>query len=1286
MSEHDARSAAVQARLERVITTQDLSPVLEEETLDEARELALTLTNDSGSLPTRYVLGWLHWYRCQALPDGDGQQDLRTAIAMFTPCFIGGISDLPGPLLPFMADLAGSTAMEMLAMTPRSADQKLLSSTTRLWQRIVTATPVDHPERPGRLSNLGIALAALSEGTGAQSALDAAVEAGQEAVRTAADHSDRGMYLSNLGVTLLTRFELTGAETDLDAAIETRQQAVEATPAEHPHRAGRLTNLGVALLARFERTEVKADLNAAIAYLQEAVQAAPLGHPDHDAYLTNLEIALATRFNRAEAETDLDAAIANRQQAVQAIPADHPDRAGRLSSLANALLTRFERTDVETDLNAAIAHFREAAQAAPAGHPDRSTYLENLGVALATRFERTGAEADLDAAIEAEQQALQMTSADHPDRGTYLANLGGVLGTRFERTGAEADLDAAVIYLQEAVQTAPADHPNRGTYLANLGVALAARFRRTGAEADLDAAIEAGQHAVRATSVGHPNRDRYLSNLGDSLRTRFARTGSETDLNAAIAYLQEAVQTAPIGHLDRAMRLSNLGIALLTRFRRTGVETDLNQGIAYLGEAVQITPADHPNHAKYLTNLTNTLLTRFERTGSETDLESAIETGQLALLAAPADHPLRAAYLTNLANALFARFERTASETDLESAIETRQQAVLATPADQPDRASHLSNLANSLVIRGERDGTTADLAAAFEMYKEATYADAAPASDRIRAGQAAALLAARTDPGIAASVLDAAVLLLPEVAPRYLERGDQQYAIGMFPGLAADAAALALADPAVPELQRPARALRLLEGARGVLLSQALSTRGDLSQLRTRHPEIAARFIELRNLLDKPSAVSDIELANTSDDRDASSLQHALHKRRQANAEFNHLFTRIRNLEGFGAFGLPPSIEQLQAQADQGPVVVFNVSSYRSDAILLTAGGITRQRLPGLDLASLTGQISIFYQALDTITANRPLQAQNRAQDAIRGVLTWLWENAAGPVLNALGYHAPPASGEPWPRLWWVPGGLLSLLPIHAAGLHNYPPDLRHRTVMDRVISSYTPTIGALAHARTTVPGMTSRSLIVAMPTTPDLPGEGRLTYVPAEAAMLRARLPHPIMLAAPSADHPITGAVPTKAAVMEQLPGCAIAHFACHAYTDAANPSQSRLILYDHSFDPLTVAALAPLALDNAQLAFLSACGTARTADTRLLDEAIHLTSAFQLAGFPHVIGTLWEINDATAVEIADTFYAALTKPDGTLDPRRAASALHHATRIQRDQRPGAPYLWASHIHAGA
>ncbi|WP_159038294.1 CHAT domain-containing protein, partial [Streptomyces sp. WM6386] len=52
-------------------------------------------------------------------------------------------------------------------------------------------------------------------------------------------------------------------------------------------------------------------------------------------------------------------------------------------------------------------------------------------------------------------------------------------------------------------------------------------------------------------------------------------------------------------------------------------------------------------------------------------------------------------------------------------------------------------------------------------------------------------------------------------------------------------------------------------------------------------------------------------------------------------------------------------------------------------------------------------------------------------------------------------------------------------------------------------------------------------------------------------------------------------------------------------------------------------------------AQLAFLAACGTARTTE-RLSDEAIHITSSFLLAGFPTAVGTLWKIDSTHADQV--------------------------------------------------
>ncbi len=107
-----------------------------------------------------------------------------------------------------------------------------------------------------------------------------------------------------------------------------------------------------------------------------------------------------------------------------------------------------------------------------------------------------------------------------------------------------------------------------------------------------------------------------------------------------------------------------------------------------------------------------------------------------------------------------------------------------------------------------------------------------------------------------------------------------------------------------------------------------------------------------------------------------------------------------------------------------------------------------------------------------------------------------------------------------------------------------------------------------------------------------------------------------------------------------------------------------------------------IARLRLDHADLAFLSACSTARPG-ARLADEAIHLASAFQLAGYRHVIGTLWPIQDSPAARLTENLYRALADA-GTASV--AATALHTVTRQLRNELPQEPSVWASHIHVGA
>jgi hypothetical protein len=1106
----------------------------------------------------------------------------------------------------------------------------------------------------------------------------------------------RVMFLRIQADAYRAKFQHTGSQSDLDAAIESGWAAVAAVPLDHSERGAYLSNLGNSLLKRYEREGDQADLDAAVDNLHAAVDATPAEHPGRAACLTLFGTALRLQFDRTGDQSDLDAALEFAEAAVAATGIDHPHRAACLTNLGNALQQRCGRTRNQADLDAAVENHRTAVAAAPAGHPDRAAYLANLGQALRLRFALTEDHSDLDAAVEFARAAVDATPAGHPDRAACLTSLGSALQVRYERTGDQADLDDAVDNLRAAVDATPAGHPDRAACLSNLGRAQRARYERTGAQTDLDSAIESGRAAIDATPADDPGRAAFLTILGSALPMRFERTRDQADLDDAIDLVQAAVDATPAGHPDRAGYLSNLGNAQQARFARTGNQADLDAAIDNLRAAVDATPAGHPDHAGRLSNLGNALRLRFERTGESADAEAAVDNFRAAIAATPADHPNQATYLLSLGTALGARFARTGMQSDPDSAIDTLRAAVAAVPVGHSDQEGWcLLSLGNALHSRFEKKGTRADWSEMLSAFTKTVDRSSAAPSVRIWAARAAASLIAESDPGRAADLLEVGVRLLPEVAPRQLQRGDQQYNLGGFAGLAADAAALVLADIGTSDSadDRAKRALALLETGRAILVSQTLDTRGDLTDLRDRNPALAARFVELREHLDR---VPNGSASGTTLPDQAGNSGHnddPNNDRYQLVSQLAATLTRIRALDGFATFGPPPAIEELTAQAASGPVVTFNISAYRSDALLLTQNGITSLELPGLALHSLLGQINSFQEALHTTTnPETGSRARREAQATLSGVLEWLWDTTAEPVLNTLGYQAAPTPGTTWPRVWWAPGGLLSLLPIHAAGYHTGPPPGDHgrRTVMDRVVSSYTPTIRALRHARQHAirPQAPSRALIVAMPTTPSVPGW--LEHVRAEAIMLHGRLPSPVLLAEPGA----LGADPSfapkdrpaKANVLTYLPSCRIAHFACHGASDPADPSKSLLLLHDHSTDPLTVASLAPVNLDHAELAYLSACRTAFTSTAGLLDESIHLTSAFQLAGFPHVVGTLWEIDDAVAVTLADTFYAGLGYLEGTLDTSCAARALHHAVQTVRDDLPATPSRWAAYIHAGA
>jgi len=1151
--------------------------------------------------------------------------------------------------------------------------------------------------------------------------IDRAITLEERAIETTTASRDRASVLKNLGIALQSRFERNASMDDLDRAITAKEQAVELTPIDDPSYAASLSNLGIALQRRFERLGVMDDLNNGITKIEQAVKATPGDDPDQAMYLNNLGNGLRTRFEITGSKEDLDRAISTTEQAVQVTPTDDTNLVGRLSNLGMALMCRFEISGVIEDLNRAIAMGDQFLTSIPTNHPHKGRYLNTLGNAFQKRYESTGSIEDLNRGIALNEQAVESTPVDHPEHIFYLNNFGNALQRRFERTGLMNDLEQAIVAHEQAVKSVPINHVDRGACLSNLANALVRRFERSQSMEDLDRAIAMNDQAVAAVPVGHPDRPIYLSNLAAALQTRFEWTGLTDDLDRAIVTIEQAVESTGVGHSNRAMYLNNLasalrslfdstgsmdaleygirsleqaiessqvdnphhslylnnlGYALQSRHERTKIMKDLDEAIIKIQKAIELVPVNHPYHAMYFSNLASAWQTRFETTRSGTDLAHAIDINEQAVRLTPRDHPSHTRSLHNLGTALYIQFETTGSIEDLNRAITVSEQALELISSNHPDRAKMLNNLGNSLRRRFEKTNSLDDLNRAVAAKEEAAESDLAPPSIKLEAARSCAdLLISQRYYSRAKPILKAAIQLLPRITLRHLNRSDQEFNISQFSSITSRAVSLHIADG-----DPPYDSLKLLDLGRGVLASLQLELRTDISTLETSHPDLARQFRGLREQLDPPRNSESPLIEDTLSLVDPTSPESSksVTKRRALQKQFDDLLLHIRSLKGFENFLQSLSESELHSLVERptDTIVVFNISDIRSDAFLITATQIRSIPLPLLTPDSVESIANRFIESVNEASLRR----HKVAMDKMDNILGELWEFCVKPILDELGFIHMPPSDVRWPRIWWVGSGLLNILPIHAAGYHNSAP---RQAALDRVISSYAPSVKSLAYARKRTAQShqiisKQKAVLIAMPTTPEKP---RLPSVETEIKTLED------LFVEASIEMKVMRN-PTRMAVLSELSEYTIVHFTCHGHS-AHDPSQSSLLLEDWKVSPLTVSDLASSNSASGKFAFLSACFTSTMRHSGLLDESINLSSALQLCGYPSVLSGLWHLRENHAVEVARTVYEWILKGRGELDLQRSAEGLHKAARDLRERTRfngrTDPVSWASFIHTG-
>ncbi|MEU4236880.1 CHAT domain-containing protein [Actinoplanes sp. NPDC026619] len=854
-----------------------------------------------------------------------------------------------------------------------------------------------------------------------------------------------------------------------------------------------------------------------------------------------------------------------------------------------------------------------------------------------------------------------------PDRAEVLLNIGAALREPGRPQPIELLTEIADV-LRDAVREAGDDHPHLAGFANNLAEVLIQTYQvRGAARAALDEAIDLLRGAEQRIAPDAPYRVGLLVNLGNALRMRDGRA----DLAAANGVAREAVELSDADSRDGRNARRLLFRLLLDQYGKTRDAGLVEEMSAVLAQEVE--DQAEPDLADYYGRAADLWQELFDADGGLGQclhfgvsrgghgrpdfLAQAIAAiGQALDRTAVDDLIERSLRLTQQNRLLRNRFQITGDTESLGEAVRAGEEALRAAPDEMRQATARLS-LGDTLATRYYAERRPADLIAAVTIFGELMDSPVLSVFLRLGvAGRFGGLAHLAGDPAAGLRGYELAVGLVPQLVWRGLDAADRTAIVANLGGLSSGAAACAIAAG------RPDRALELLEQGRAVLWGQRRELRADISALAAGHPAEAARLAELSDTLDR-SADNDTEIiaygsiVTAADPADRIRLAH----------QWDEAVEAVRSLPGLAGFLRPQPASELRTAAAGGAVVVVNVDSDRCDALLVAEGGVESVPLPDLTIAALMDHVN----ALHVPSAGgrdggwRDLEPV-RDGPALDDTLAWLWTAVAEPVLDALGHTAPPAPGEPWPRVWWCPTRWLSFLPLHAAGR----PGHRADTVLDRVVSSYAPSLGALLASRRRPPASSlTAPVLIAMPETPGATG---LAGVDREIAVLTEMFPQV---------RRFRGAEATRAAVLDALPGAPWLHLACHGAQDLTSPTEGRILLHDGN---LRLRDLSALRLPGAELAFASACHTSR-GGLSVPDEGLTVAAALQLAGFRHVIGTLWAIADSEAPTLARDVYASLRTPSGGIGTTDTAQALHEAVRGLRERFPRQPVIWSPYVHIG-
>ncbi|VUC26072.1 unnamed protein product [Clonostachys rosea] len=891
----------------------------------------------------------------------------------------------------------------------------------------------------------------------------------------------------------------------------------------------------------------------------------------------------------------------------------------RIDKLTRSNPDRFSPRQSTEDLEKCIKICRAAHQLVPQDDAVHTDWLYWLSFYLSKRFQSTEEISHAQEALQLLRQTLDTMDQEHANYPYYLVQISNVLRCLHHQTNEVSDLDEAIQFNEQALSVISEGegHWLRQETLFDRSLLLSQRYRSKGTLDDLNESISLSKQTLRATSSDGAPDAGLLLNMAQNLHRKYERTNCSSDLEKAIEFAQRANEELEPDDFGKMTCFKLLSRMFLSRSKLSGSYANVEEAVEYARQALEHFEGNTISRCRYVCCYVNAmhekhsrqLRDRMKDMSPVDEIDEVIDIGLIAISCLPDGHDTKSTLWMILGNLYTCKLQRV-------------------------------------YFTDGFRGGKYDEASAsASECYIRCSITPQANPMTRINAVLGLIRAGLAIDSRVTAGMLG--VLLIQEFQGQIFTLEDKQYWASQVLGLATDTAAAIMSferaraqrHPNATHLNMGWLALATLSRGRGMLLSsiqdrRTLSMEGEeggstsdetLAKSRARLMEQICHGLGLAiTKKSEPHAVR-----STEDD------QH------NGEGTIDYLVDDILGQPESDYFlSVHPRSDVLEA-ARSGPIVVLNLSVQGYDGCDIFI--ITQSYLKVLNLKDVE-QDEIRHWAL----SGDKLWSQE--------CLTWLWDTITGPIMDALGFTQPPDNDD-WPHVTWIPTGVMSKFPLHASGRHESGG---HETVMDRVVSSYGTTVQGLVASRlqASTVSTSAEALLVAMSNTP---GNCTLPYATDEVCEIQKIFKCTSVNATQLEGH--------KETIKSRLNKSNIFHFAGHGYTDYVDPSKSHLCVEDKN-NPLSIAELLQLDIDQGShfLAYLSACGTGRVREEKFMDESIHLISAFQVLGFRHVIGTLWEVQDQTCMDMARLTYQVIRDEDMT--DQSVSRGLHKAIKHVRDE----------------